>query len=346
MKWYLPVIFIFLLFIILGCSPKQEHAKGKPYHHLKKGFRNPPGSIKSNGFSLDFLWFLIKRPLVNPNISKGHKLDDKVAIKQFYDHQNKDSITWIGHMTAIIRLDKKVIAIDPWFTSWAVTIPPFGPRRVVKPGIKLKKLPQIDVVIISHNHQDHLDISTLEKLPNPEKITIISPLGVSVHFKHIKFKEVIELDWHKSKIINKIEYRALPVVHTSRRTLFDGNKTLWAGFSIKSSNGKKIFFCEADYGETYKEIGKKYGPFDVALIAAGPYSPRVVHKGFHSVPEKSVQIGLDIRSKNLIPIHWGTVVMGTEKFMEPGPLFKKEALKKGFAEKNIWIMKIGETRSF
>ena len=123
-------------------------------------------------------------------------------------------------------------------------------------------------------------------------------------------------------------------------------KTLWAGYSIKGPTKKKIFFCEGEYGEVYKSIGQKYGPFDVALIAAGAYEPKKVMKGHHTSPENSVNIALDIKAHNLVPVHWGTTQLSTEPFMEPGKRFKEEALKKGIREKNIWIMKIGETRYF
>lgn len=333
----------------MGCNGKITQLPDKPYHHIQGGFRNPPGSIKPGGFSFDHLWFGVSRPfalLSTPDIRENHILKTDTALKQFFSNEDEDSITWIGHMTVILRLDKQIIAIDPWFTNWATGIPPFGPKRDIPPGIDLHQLPSINTVVISHNHYDHLDIPTLEQLPDPEKITVVVPLGVSRYFEHIKFKEVIELDWYESKTINNIIYTALPVVHYSKRTLFDKNETLWAGFSIESSKGKKIFFCEGEYGQIYNQIGEKYGPFDLAMIATGAYLPRKVMKGLHCTPEKCVQIGVDIRAKSLVPVHWGTVRLSTEDFMEPGPLFREEALKKGISEERIWIMKIGETRYF
>ncbi len=171
-------------------------------------------------------------------------------------------------------------------------------------------------------------------------------VGVNRYFKHIYFKEVCEIGWHVSRVVDNITYTALPVVHFSKRTLFDSNETLWAGFSIKSAAGKKVFFCEAEYSPVYKQTGEKYGPFDIALIATGAYQPRKIMRGYHCAPEDCVQIGLDIQAKTLVPVHWGSVILSTEPFMEPGPLFKKEAMKKGVSESNIWLMKIGETRTF
>ena len=103
---------------------------------------------------------------------------------------------------------------------------------------------------------------------------------------------------------------------------------------------------EGDYGETYKLTGDKYGPFDVALIAAGAYLPRSLMQGSHCEPERCVQIGLDLRAKNLVPFHWGTVELGWEGLFEPGELFLQEGLKKGIPKQNLWLMRIGETRVF
>lgn len=350
MKKLLFLIIVSIVFSLLGCTGKSVQIPGKPYHHIKGGFRNPPGSIEPNdSFSFEALWFGLSFPfmgLQSPDIPEDLILDQKVALKQFYAKKYKDSITWIGHMTIILRLDDKIIAIDPWFSNRATPVPPFGPKREVPPGIELNQLPQINTIVITHNHYDHLDISTLEQLSNPQEITVLVPLRVGRYFKHINFKKVIELDWYESTSLNNIKYTALPVVHFSRRGTSDRDETLWAGFAIESSKGKKLFFCEAEYGEVYKQIGEKYGPFDVAMLATGAYLPRSVMQGYHCVPEDCVQIGLDMGAKNLVPVHWGTIKLAWEDIMESGHLFRKEALKKGIPDERIWLMKIGETRYF
>ncbi len=345
--FYLFIIYVFIFF--LCCADKQSHLPGKPFHHIEGGFRNPPGSIEPVGSFFVRLLFNASRPFVElytPAIPNDHVLDHDIALKEFYKDEENDSITWIGHSTVILRMGKQIIAIDPWFSDWATNVPPFGPKREVPPGIPLDKLLQFNVIVISHNHYDHLDIATLKRLQNPDQIAVIVPIGVSRYIKKIRFKEVIELDWYESKDVNNILYTALPVVHNSRRGLFDKNETLWAGFSIKSPNGKKVFFCEGEYGEIYKQIGQKYGPFDIALITAGAYMPRKYMQGSHCIPENCVQIALDIRAENIAPVHWGTVIISTEGFMEPGYRVREEAIKKGVREENIWIMKIGETRRF
>ena len=130
-----------------------------------------------------------------------------------------------------------------------------------------------------------------------------------------------------------------------KRTVFDTNKTLWAGFIIKDAT-KSVVFLEGDYGETYKETGELYGPFDVALIASGAYYPRSLMQGSHCIPDVCVQIGLDLRAEKLVPVHWGTIALGWEDLFEPGQRFLESARKQQVDESNIWVMGIGETRFF
>jgi L-ascorbate metabolism protein UlaG (beta-lactamase superfamily) len=343
--------FCFLTALTLA-SCVSSHGKqlaGKPYHHTENGFRNPEGSPERK-FSWHSLWFFPSRPfaqLLYGKPPKDHVLPQPQAVEAFHNTAAHNSITWIGHMTAVIRLDEQVIVIDPWFTKYATPVPPFGPHRKMPPGVPLQELPLIDTVVVSHNHYDHFDVPTLEALPNPEAITLIVPLEVGQYVKHIPFRKVIELDWYQSFTDQHIAYTALPVVHFSARSLTDTNETLWAGFSIHSTrSNKKLFFFEGDYGEIYKKISRQYGPFDIAMIAAGAYRPRSLMAGSHCSPDTCVQAGLDLRSKVLIPLHWGTTVLGSENIYKTGAFFREEALKQGIPDENIWVMKIGETRTF
>ena len=343
-------LFSLLLFFSYGCvSNSAKQAPGKPYHHTEDGFRNPEGSPEQS-FSWHKLWFYPTRPfapLFEIDVPPGHVIPQEDALASFNKLKEKNTLTWIGHQTAVIRLDGQVIVIDPWFTKYAAPMAPLGPYRQMDPGIALEKLPQIDIVVVSHNHYDHMDIPTLEMLPNPEKITVILPLKVSKYIEHIPFKKVIELDWHEQTEQSEIKFTALPIVHFSGRTLFDTNETLWAGFAIEGMKSKKkIFFFEGDYGSVYKDIGDKYGPFDLALIASGAYEPRAMMIGAHCEPATCVQAGIDVQATNLVPIHWGTIVLGSEDIYDTGKLFKEAALEKGKDEENVWVMKIGETREF
>ncbi len=354
MKRYLILIQLVFVVSLVSClSPKPSgiHIPGKPYHHVTDGFRQPPGGIIPNSGSswegtkagLGFLKRAIKVFFIGPlPVPDNLVIPPADALKQFDSCNDRDTVTWIGQMTAIIRLDGQIILIDPWFAERNSIF-----HRSVSPAIALNQLPQVDIVVISHNHPDHLDINALEQLSRPENITILVPLGVGRYFTHIKFKRVIELDWDQTELVDGINYTALPTVHYSQRTTSDRWETLWAAWSIEGVTGKKLFFTESEYGECFKQIGEKYGPFSVALIATGNYAPRAFNQGVHCVPENCVQIGLDIMAKNLIPVHYATLgSIGAENFLESGELFKKSALEKGVPESNIWMLKIGETREF
>ena len=190
------IVLSLVIVMFMNCSSDQTRIAGEPYHHIEGGFRNPQGSIEPGGFSFDHIIFGVTRPfapLNTPDISNDHVVNEKAAINAFNEHPEKDSITWIGHMTAIIQMNKQVIAIDPWFSNWAAPFAPFGTKRVVPPGIPLEKLPQINTIVITHNHYDHLDIETLEDIPHPEKITVIVPLGVSRYLKISPLKKLLNL---------------------------------------------------------------------------------------------------------------------------------------------------------
>ena len=345
----LLIALLLTLFSLACLSGPEKQIPGKPYHHTEDGFRNPPDSPERS-FSWHSFWFFPTRPfapLFESDVPAGHVLPEKEAKAQFEQLSGKNTITWIGHQTAVIRLDGQIILIDPWFTKYAAPMAPFGPYREMDPGILLENLPQPNLVVVSHNHYDHMDIPTLEMLPNPEQITVIVPLRVSQYIEHIPFKKVVELDWHESTEESNIKFTALPIVHFSRRGLFDTNETLWAGFALEGRQSKKkVFFFEGDHGVVYKKIGDKYGPFDVALIASGAYEPRSLMIGAHCEPATCVQAGIDVGARILVPLHWGTMVLGSENIYETGELFKEAAIEKGKEEEDIWVLKIGETREF
>ena len=320
------------------------------YHHTEDGFRNLQGSIykKESSFFKSSYRFTIGRifeesrpPIIIP---KDYSISDKEAIN-LWNQTSGDKITWIGHMSTLIKLDDKHILTDPFFSDYASPIPPFGPKRIVKASIGIKDLPQIDIVIISHSHYDHLDLPSLENLPNKENITIITPLKVSQYFNHLNFKKVIELDWHDSVKIGSITFTAMPVTHWSKRYIFKTNDTLWAGYSIVSKN-KRIFFSgDLEYASYYKKLGEKYGPFDLAILSISPYKPKEIMRGSHCEPKNCLKLALDLKAKKFMPIHWGTIMLGYNALYEPLNDFVQGAKELGIKKNQLFIFKIGETKS-
>jgi len=220
-----------------------------------------------------------------------------------------------------------------------------GPKRHVPPGVAFEDLPPIDIVIISHNHYDHLDAEFVESLPNKRDIEVVVPLGIGDFFRERDFIKIHELDWHHAVTIGDLKFNSNPMVHFSGRGLFDKNETLWCSWSILSFNMKLFFAGDTAYSPTiFKQIGAELGGFDYALLPIGTYGNRKYGYNNHMNPKESFQAGLDLKARNMIAIHWGTIDLSEEPLFEPAELFTKVALEKHFDPKRLWIMKIGGTR--
>ena len=347
-------IFIILLAIIaiayssyLILNPVAQQAAGQAYHHLDNGtFRNPEGSIKRNikvsSFS-KFFWNRIAGNRSKFSIPPNHVLNETAALTQL-EQTKGDTITWLGHASFLIRLQHKTILTDPYLSElaglWGI-----GPRRYVPPGISIKHLPPLDFIILSHNHYDSLDLQTINQLANKNHIKVITPLNTGKYFKANGYKNIYELDWQQSISFNDIRFTAMPAIHFSRRGLFDGDTTLWAGFTVKTPQQNIYFSGDTAYGAIFKNIIAKYGPFNLAILGIGAYLPQDIMRYSHSTPEQAVQIGKDVAALNILGMHWGTIILSEEPPFEPPKRFKRAAKQAGFLPENIWLMKIGETRA-
>ena len=223
----------------------------------------------------------------------------------------------------------------------------FGPKRYVDPAIKLKEVPKTDLLLLTHNHYDHLYASTIRNFPHKDA-KVLLPLKLSKYFK--RFKDVNELDWYEAIQVNEeIKVTLLPAVHWSKRSLWDTNKTLWGNFLIEYKEKKILFASDTGYGNIYKDLGGKYGPIDVTFINIGAYNfypmmPVKDKSTYHTSPEEALNIGKDLKSKKMIGMHWGTVVLSLEPIMEPPKRFKEKAKDFGYAKDDAIIFKIGELK--
>jgi L-ascorbate metabolism protein UlaG (beta-lactamase superfamily) len=234
--------------------------------------------------------------------------------------------------------------LDPFLSDYATSVPPFGPKRYTPAGLPVEKLPGVDLLIISHNHYDHLDRTTLEALPNKDRIPVIVPLKLKKFISELGFRDVTELDWHDTKKAGPITVTAIPAVHFSSRSLFDRNETLWAGYSVSDGHTKVYFSGDTGYHALFKDLGRRYGPFDLGLVPIGAYQRASNLKSTHTTPEEAVRLGRDLGAKILAPMHWGTLVLSYEPPFEPPVRFLKAGLASGFSEDRLWKMAVGETR--
>ena len=321
-------------------------AEKKPYHHLMDGtFRNPEGSPKRDpNIKWSYKIFNEERKKIKIDFPKDHVVPSEIVLENLKKYKDEDYIAWIGHATFLIKLGDITIITDPLFSKntgplW------FGPKRYVEPAIQLHEIPQIDLFLLTHNHYDHLDASTVRKFPF-KKAKVILPLKLSKYFK--KYKDVNELDWYEKIQVNKdIKVSLLPSVHWSKRSLTDTNKTLWGNFLIEYKDKKILFACDTGIGKIYKELGNKFGPIDLTFINIGAYNfypimPVKDKSVYHTNPEEALSIARDLKSKKVIGMHWGTVILSLEPIMEPPVRFKANAEKYGFRKNDAIIFKIGQ----
>ena len=337
-------LLIFLIFI-LNYNSLIIAMEKKPYHHLPDGtFRNPEGSPKRDeNIKWSFRAFNKEKKKIKIEYPKDHVINSSQVLKELEKHSYEDYVAWIGHATFLIKLGDTTIITDPLFSKNSGPLI-FGPKRYVDSAIRLNELPKTDLFLLTHNHYDHLDYSTIRNFPY-KKSKVIIPLKLSKYFTRNGFIDVNELDWYEEiKVNDDLKVTLLPAVHWSKRTLTDTNKTLWGNFLIEYKDKKIFFACDTGYGDIYKLLGNKYGPIDLTFINIGAYNfkPMFDRSIYHATPEEALNIAQDLNSKKVIGMHWGTIVLSLEPIMEPPIRFKDNAEKYGFTKENTILFKIGQ----
>ena len=320
--------------------------KDLPYHHLPDGtFRNPEGSPKRDeNIKWSFKTFNKEKKKLKIEFPSNHVVEREKVLENLEKYKNNNYVAWVGHATFLIKLGDTTIITDPLFSKNSGPLI-FGPKRYVESAIKLNEIPKTDLFLLTHNHYDHLDYSTVKNFPH-KKSKVLVPLKLSKYFTRNGFKDVNELDWYDDIKVNDLKITFLPAVHWSKRTLTDTNKTLWGNFLIEYKDKKILFACDTGYGNIYKELGKKYGPIDLTFINIGAYDfrPMFEKSVYHTNPEEALNIAQDLKSKKVIGMHWGTVVLSLEPIMEPPVRFKANAEKYGYKKEDAILFKIGEVQ--
>jgi L-ascorbate metabolism protein UlaG (beta-lactamase superfamily) len=312
-------------------------------------FTNPPGSPEATPTWLDFQKFFWGRIVFgrNPVAPASHALSKQRAALGWEElHGNK--LQWLGHSAFRWQLGKTVILSDPFLTSRASPFQWAGPKRFVPSPLQPEEA-LADIILITHNHYDHLDLETLKRLPNKNAVQVVVPVGVTPLVKSAGIEHVTELDWHQSITILGTHITMVPAVHFSARWTNDRNATLWGGYIVRAgAPGHEITVYQT--GDTtyhptlFREIGAQYGPIDYALVPIGAYEPRIIMVGSHTTPEEALQIGRDVNATTLVGHHWGALVLTTEPPFEPPARFATAARAAGLPNSNTWLMKVGETR--
>jgi len=222
-------------------------------------------------------------------------------------------VTPVGHSTFLIQADGVNILTDPVWSERASPVSFTGPRRVQAPGLRLEDLPAIDLILISHNHYDHLDLPTLRKLARFHRPQVVTTLGNKELIKKTGFDSVTELDWwQQTALPGGMRIACVPAQHFSGRGMRDSYKTLWGGFVLESMAGPIYFAGDTGYGEHFEEIVRRFGPLRVAFLPIGAYKPEWFMWPGHMGPEGALKAHVELKARTSIAMHFGTFPLGDD----------------------------------
>ncbi|NRF23697.1 MBL fold metallo-hydrolase [Vibrio coralliilyticus] len=266
------------------------------------------------------MWkFFFQRASLKPQTMLPHVPVNMVKLAQRSDDMR---VTWLGHSSLFIDIDRTRILIDPVFEHASPWVAKKLFSRNVKAPVKRDELPLPDAIVISHDHYDHLEESTIRYYADKDVVFMV-PLAVGRHLEKwgVSPAKIQELDWWESTTINGVKLTAAPANHNSGRTGFDSNSTLWASWAIHGKSGSLFYSGDSAYDTHFKEIGKKLGPFDMAFIEVAANVKE--GKGFpvenwgHMQARHTMQAFMDLGAEQLFPVHWSTFELFAHKWDEP-----------------------------
>jgi N-acyl-phosphatidylethanolamine-hydrolysing phospholipase D len=340
---------VVLVLLLAGCAGVGGVKPGAPSHHRERGFANLNPEYRSPNF-----WTLQRFRAVRIwrwATGQGRQaaaypsvLNDGHALR---DNRAEPTLTWVGHATFLVQLEGLNVLTDP---QWSDRASPFswtGPRRLTPPGLPFEALPPIHVVVISHDHYDHLDVETVRRLAATHRPRFLVPLGLKAWLAELGITDVDELDWWDSRPMQGLTLTLVPAQHWSARTPFDANRRLWGGWVIAGTDRRLYFSGDTGYfAPMFSEIADRLGPFDLATIPIGAYMPPEIMRFSHTTPEQAVQAFLDVRARVMVPNHYGTFDLADEPFEEPPVRLEAEARRMGLGPDRVWLLRHGETRAW
>jgi len=315
-------------------GPKSDHFDGKRFFN--------PWDPGSNLFYKVMYWKMTSKRKPWPEFDENQQLD----IPPGHVNGNTLRVCFVGHSTMLIQTQGVNILTDPTWSNRASPFKHFGPSRCSSPGVRFEDLPPIDLILISHNHYDHLDIDTINKIWLRDDPRIVAPLGNdSVIRNENPSIQVETLDWHqKIQFRENINLHLTPCQHWSGRHLSDKNKALWGAFVI-STPGGNIFFCgDSGYGngDIFRQIYEEFGSFRFAMLPIGAYEPRWFMKYSHMDPKEAVNAHKDLGGPYTAAIHYRTFQLGDEGFDEPNSYLKHSCNMLKVDREKFRALNIGE----
>jgi N-acyl-phosphatidylethanolamine-hydrolysing phospholipase D len=243
---------------------------------------------------------------------------------------------WIGHASWALRIGGKLIVIDPVFSSALSGVV----KRLVPPAFPLADLPTPDLVLVTHDHRDHLDLPSIAALP--DSATYVVPIG---NGERIKKPNTVELDWWQAHTVGGLDITLVPARHWSMRMPWNRNATLWGGYVIRGPEGVAYHSGDTATGDHFAEIGQRIGPIDWAMLPIGAYSPRWFMSSQHVNPEEALAGFRALGAKNFLAMHWGTFKLTDEPVGEPRKRILDLWAESGLDPARLWLMDVGESRT-
>lgn len=259
--------------------------------------------------------------------------------------------TWVGHSTVLLQLGDVNVLTDPVWGERASPLAWAGPKRHVPPAFPLAALPPVDVVLLSHDHYDHLDAGTVRSLTKAHPgARWVTTLGVGQRLVGMGVPQVVELDWGERTRAAGADVACTPAQHFSGRTPSDRDKTLWGGFAVHAGGWRVFYAGDTGLHPEFAEISRAHGPFDLALMPIGAYAPRWFMKPVHMDADEAVAATVELRQPYpgqrmaLLPVHWGTFRLTDEPMDEPPRRAADAWAVRGLPGSDFWLMRHGETR--
>jgi L-ascorbate metabolism protein UlaG (beta-lactamase superfamily) len=254
-------------------------------------------------------------------------------------------VTFINHATVLIQTAGLNVLTDPIWSDRCSPISWLGPKRVRPPGIRFEDLPPIDVVLISHDHYDHMDLPTLRRLDEKFHPRFFTGLGNAAILKDGSVPSAHELDWWQSApLAAGVTLTAVPAQHFSNRSLSDRNNTLWEGFVIQGPAGAIYFAGDTGYGPHFAEIRKRFGSIRLAMLPIGAYDPEWFMGMIHENPAQAVQAQRDLGASTAVAIHFGTFPLADDGQTEPLEALRVALQQAGPSRPRFWALGFGEGR--
>ncbi|MDQ3263213.1 MAG: MBL fold metallo-hydrolase [Myxococcota bacterium] len=315
-------------------GPVSDHFDGEAFH-------NPPG-VPDHGFSEVLRWQRERQPGEWRDFAEAPPGPAPVP----WVGDGRMRVTFVNHATVLVQMDGLNILTDPIWSDRCSPVPFAGPHRVRPPGIRFEDLPAIDVILISHNHYDHLDLPTLRRLVHAfPQVKIFAGLGVGLLLTREGLHGSVELDWWQERpLAEGVKVIAVPVQHFSGRGLTDRNATLWTGFSVKGPSGSLYLAGDTGYGPHFQAVRERLGSPRLALLPIGAYLPQWFMSPVHINPEEALRAHTDLGAGTSVAIHFGTFPLADDG--QDQPVRELERALAGNAElrSRFWVLGFGEGR--